>query len=254
MIRGLACLAALAAVLCATPAAAQTFRLEYQATAYGLFSFGRASIEANVAAGDYTANASLRTAGLAALVAKARANAVSRGAFSEASGMAPARYDLDHEHYGHRTSFVDWTQPGVALGAAPIFRDRGNPPASEEQRREGRDPLATLLTMGAQVERTRRCDGVFRVFDGLYVYDLALRHIGEGRYRRGALDWPVIRCELSQRRIAGYASPEALRKKDGGGELWFAIRPNAPFAIPVRVSSRLPLGVAAVSLSAFEED
>jgi hypothetical protein len=253
MFRRTILLAALLLASLAAPASAQTFRMEYEAVAYGILPFGRASIDATVESGRYQASAFLRTTGLAALVARARAQATSRGRYGADVGMAPARYDLDHEHMGHRNSWVDWSGKTVALDSTPIFRDRGDPPANEAQKRAGRDPLSSLLTMGAHVARTQRCDGVFRVFDGLYVYDISLRQIGEGRFERADIDWPVVRCGLLQRRVAGYGSPGDLAKTMQA-ELWFAIRPDAPFAIPVRVSQRLPLGVATVRLARFSED
>jgi MoxR-like ATPase len=87
--------------------------------------------------------------------------------------------------------------------------------------------------------------------DGLYVYDMTMRSKGKGRYRRRGIDWPVVKCALRQQRVAGYRFRKDLEKKLPEAEIWFASPPGAPFAVLTRFSSRLPLGVATISLTSY---
>jgi len=230
------------------PASAQRVRLEYRGVAYGVFEFGHARIDARVSPEAYDGAASINAVGLAALFGETRLSARVRGLHAT-EGLAPSFYELDHLYRGlQRNSSIDWTLPQVAVAATPNFPYPGDPAPSEVQRRDGRDPLSTILWMGVRFHRTRTCDGAFRIFDGRYVYDVTLTPGQEGRYRRGALDWPVTRCGLRQRRVAGYRRPEDLERRTPPGEIWFAVRPDLPFAVPARVSSALPLGVASINL------
>lgn len=239
-------------VWCAAASAhATTLRMEYEGVAYGIFQFGRARIEVSVAPDRYDAAAAINTAGLAAIFASTRLGATSRGGFG-AIGMAPSRYELDHRYRGvHRLSSVDWSGESVRVTAEPGFPFSPNPAPTEEQRRRGRDPLATILSMGAQVAREGRCGGVHRVFDGLYVYDLTLRDLGAGVYRLDEHEWPVLRCGLQQRRVAGYRRPQDLEKTLPEGEIWFAAPERGNVAMPVRFVSRLPLGEAVIRLTSI---
>ncbi len=249
------CIGALLALAWCLPAQVQarTLQMEYDGAAYGVIQLGRARIEATVSGATYAARGDLETAGLAALFSDARAIGASTG--DQAPFPLRARtYSLDHAYRGEkRTWLVDWSQAPVAVATAP-----GNPfqtevPPTEAQRREGRDPLSTILAMGAHITQTGRCDGVFRVFDGLYVYDMTMRSAGNGRYRRRGIDLPVVKCALRQQRVAGYRFRADLEKKLPEAEIWFGTPPGAPFAVLARFSSRLPLGVATISLTSYGE-
>jgi hypothetical protein len=231
------------------PAQAQSVRVEYEGVAYGVLPFGQASVEYRAADGAYEARAQIKTSGFAALFARALIDARSSGTLD--GELRPALYRLDHHYLGvHRQVSVDWRADGVGAKAEPAYSYPGDPEPTQAQRREGRDPAATLLAMGAQIARTKSCDGRFRVFDGRYIYDLMLRAAGEGAYALGERRIPVVKCRLQQRRVAGYRRPEDLQKMLPEAEIWFAAD-MAPIALPVRVSSRLPLGVAVIKATAI---
>ncbi len=254
MIRSLAAILALAWCACVAPASAQSVRLEYSGVAYGLVEFGRARIDARFGEEAYDGSASINAVGLAVLFGQTRLSARVRGVRAP-EGFSPTFYELDHLYRGlQRNSSIDWLASQVTVRATPNFPYPGDPAPSEAQRREGRDPLSTLLSMGVYFHQTRACDRTFRIFDGRYVYDVTLTQGEAGRYRRGAFDWPVTRCGLRQQRVAGYRHPEDLERRTPPGEIWFAVRPDVPFAVPVRVSSALPLGVASINLTAFTVD
>ncbi|MDX2233400.1 MAG: hypothetical protein NW200_02765 [Hyphomonadaceae bacterium] len=248
-LRALAALAVGAFCILPAPASAQTWVMRYEGVAYGVLEFGRARVEATVADGRYTARGELDTSALAALFAKAQARATAHGALTRADAR-PSTYDLLHVYRGvRRTWRVDWSTPKVEVKTSPDFPFTSEVPPTEAQRREGRDPLSTIIAMGRAVTDTGRCGGVFRVHDGLYVYDMTLRDIGAGRYRENDIDWPVVRCAIRQKRVAGYLRRADLDKELPEGEIWFATPPGAPFAVLARFSSRLPLGAATISLT-----
>ena len=247
----LAMIALVGVLLAPWSARAQSMVMEYDGTAYSVIKVGHARIEANMADGRYDAQGSLTTAGFAILFSDARALGKAHGSLID-HDVRPDRYELNHTYQGVRRDWlVSWLSPSVSVSTSPAFPFSDLAPPTEAQRREGRDPLSTILSMGASVAATDRCEGVFRVFDGLYIYDMILRDKGPGRYQHHDIDWPVRRCAIRQKRIAGYESRSDLAKELPESEIWFARRPGSPVAVLTRFSSHLPLGEATIALSSF---
>jgi hypothetical protein len=244
-------LAALA--LIATPAHAQSFSADYEGSAYGVVALGKARLTVTTGDGRYDATGSMRTVGLAVLFGKAIIAATSAGGLADGA-TRPTLYTLDHDYLDMRRLLrLDWSTPEVSVAWDPPRPYTGEIPTSEAQRRAGRDPLGTLLTMGAHVAATGQCAGVFRVFDGVYVYDFIMRAgKGAGRYRHGDIDLPVLRCTLQQKRIAGYTLRSDLAKELPVADIWFAILPGEPVALLTRFSTSLPLGAATISLTRLQ--
>ena len=254
----LRCAAALAFFL-AAPAFAQTpagesFTAEYDGAAYGVIALGKAQVSATASDNRYDATGKLHTVGLAVLFGKAAADAAATGRLAD--GVAsPSVYTLLHDYHGGiRHLRVEWGGPRVAITSDPPRDYHGDIPTTDAQQREGRDPLSTMITLGAHVAATGRCAGSFRVFDGFYVYDLTMSDAGPpGRYRRGDIDLPVVRCTMRQKRVAGYARRADLDKALPPASIWFAILPDMPIAVLTRFSTGLPLGEATISLTHLEQ-
>lgn len=240
-------------LLAAAPAHAQTFTADYEGSAYGVVALGKARLTATAGDGRYEATGAMRTVGLAALFGKAIIAATSAGGIA-AGATRPTLYTLDHDYLDVRRLLrLDWSTPEVSIAWTPPRPYSGEIPTSEAQRREGRDPLSTLVTMGAHVAATGQCAGVFRVYDGVYVYDFTMRAgKGAGRYRHGDIDLPVLRCTLQQKRVAGYARRSDLAKELPVADIWFAVLPGEPVALMTRFSSGLPLGAATISLTRLQ--
>lgn len=240
------------ALACIGEANAQTIVAEYEGNAYGVVALGRARLETKITDGRYDAVGTMQTVGLAALFGRALITARADGRIG-AGHVIAGHYALDHNYRNARRIWdIDWTVAPVRVVSDPDIPYTGDIPPTEEQRRAGRDPVATLVAMSAHVAHTGRCDATFRVFDGLYVYDLTMRDKGAGRLRRGAIDLPVLRCRLTQKRIAGYTARSDLAKALPEAEISFAIDPALPIAIFTRFTSHLPLGAATISLARLE--
>jgi hypothetical protein len=239
------------ALLFSASAHAETMTVRYEGVAYGVLTFGRARLEASRESGRYEAAGQLETAGLAALFTTASARAKAHGIVGDGR-VKPLGYELHHVHRGAvRDWLIDWTGDPVRVRSVPDIPYQGEAPVSEAQRRAGADPISTLVSMGAQVAHSGSCAGTFRIFDGLYVYDMMLREKTPGRYRRGSIDLPVVRCAIRQKRVAGYTYRADLEKELPEAEIWFAQPPGAPFGVMVRFASRLPLGLAVISMTDF---
>lgn len=247
--------AALALAAAPTVAHAQRFTAEYDGAAYGVIALGKAEISAAASDDRYDATGKLHTVGLAVLFGKAAADATATGRLA-GGAAAPSVYTLLHDYHGGiRHLRVEWGGPKVAIASDPPRNYVGEIPTTDAQQREGRDPLSTLVTLGAHVAATGRCAGAFRVFDGFYVYDLTMSDAGPpGRYRRGDIDLPVVRCTMRQQRVAGYARRADLAKELPPASIWFAILPGMPVAVLTRFSTGLPLGEATISLTHLEVD
>jgi hypothetical protein len=233
----------------APTAAAQTFQLEYGGRAYGVVPLGRAEIEVSVDSDSYEITAGLASSGLVDLFERTRLTASAFGVM-QAGTPAWETYALDHHYSGkHRRVFLNRTAEGVEAVISPTYRVWGDPPATAAQQAASRDPLSSLMALGAHVGANRRCDGVFPTFDGRFHYRLSLSGGRVARFREGGYDGPALRCTLRFEPVAGYERDEG---GDGGtparGEIWFALLDDSAFAPPLRVTAPLPLGGASISL------
>jgi hypothetical protein len=253
MIRAMA--AAVAALISAfgAQAEADSYFLEYEGRAYGVFGLGRVAVTINLGAERYQANVRLRSAGLLALFERTTLNATSVGAVS--AGLPQSiSYVLDHAYSAKRRQIrMSWRTDGVNAVIEPTYRLWGDPPASAQQQATSRDPLSSFIALGASVGQSRRCAGAFPTFDGRFHYRLELSGGRVRRFDDGGFEGQVLRCDFAYVPVAGF------ERDDGGGEgriprgeMWFALIDDDPsFAPPVRVSSPLPLGEVAIVLRQF---
>jgi Protein of unknown function (DUF3108) len=237
------------AVVFGASARADSYYLEYEGRAYGLFGLGRVALTIDLGPERYTASVALRSAGLLSLFERTTLNATSVGVIS--SGVPRSiSYVLDHAYSAKRRQIrMSWRSDGVEAVIEPSYRLWGDPPASAQQQLASRDPLASFLAMGAAVGQSRRCAGAFPTFDGRFHYRLELSGGRVTRFDEGGFEGQVLRCGLTYVPIAGFEAD------DGGGEgriprgeMWFALLEGDGFAPPVRVSSPLPLGEVAIVL------
>jgi hypothetical protein len=256
-------LLALSLVALASPAHAERLHLLYEGRAWGVAPLGEAVLDFSLRADGYRVGARLDSGGMLKLFDNSKLTAAAEGGLSE-TGPIWARYDLDHA-YAKKRRVTAMRSDGqiVNVEVDPTYRNLGEPPASEEQKRAARDPLSSILAMGMNVARTRTCEGAYATFDGRHLYNLTFAGGKTGRYDTDGYDGPVLKCNVRYEPVAGFEKKQAKdsRKKTPKAEIWFALTGDPGFAPPVKIELPLGLGSASIQLKqmrravvAFEDE
>jgi hypothetical protein len=240
-------------LIAAAPAAAETFRLRYEAVILGVIALGEAGYEVTASPNRYAARASLRTSGAARLFDQTNISAAVSGSLSGAA-IQWERYDLSHA-YAHKFRRTSLRREAGAVVAevTPPFRDMGAPPASVSQQAASFDPLTGLFALGRQVGAARACRGSVLVFDGRGHYRLTVvARGGQSRFRGGGYDGPGLTCTLRYAPIAGFNMSAAQRARIPEGEILFGLTGQSGFAPILRLTAPTPIGPAQLNLRSYE--
>jgi hypothetical protein len=243
-------LALIAAFAVATPAAADRFALKYDAAGLGLIPLGTVRINADVSEETYDISTTLVSGGLLNLFERTNIEAAATGRI-ENGVVRWESYDLDH-HYSrkHRQIMMRADPAGVVTAEiTPNYRLWGDPPTSDEQKQNSRDPLSSLMAMAVDVGITQRCSGSYPTFDGRFHYLLELSGGEVERYNSGGYDGPALRCTMAYIAVAGFESRDRGRRRVPRGTVWFALAPESRFAPPVRITTPLAAGGATIRLT-----
>ena len=133
-------------------------------------------------------------------------------------------------------------------------RDYELTPVPEESIANTIDPFTPLFEIGRKLDETKRCEGSYRIFDGVRRYDLVIK---DGGLLTLQADEPenfsgqAYRCDLTVARIGGFSTKKA----------WFRIGESEITRtlylgnirghwLPVRFEISAPLGVAVARLMA----
>lgn len=247
--KSLLVLAALGCALFAPQAAAQTYRMQYEAQVLGVVTLGEASYEVSYGQGRYSARASVGTAGLARLFDQTRISSAAAGALG-AAGPSWASYNLSHA-YAAKFRRIDMRRDarGVRTEAAPPFGNLGQVPATPAQQLSSHDPVTAIFALGRQVAASRACNGRAFVFDGRQHYRLALGGGSLGAFNGGGYQGPGLRCSLRYEPIAGFTDIDEARRAPLA-EAWFGL--GGDFAPLLQLTIPTPLGAARLDLRAYE--
>lgn len=238
--------------MAATPAAAERYALTFEGYAAGFVPLGGISVDAAISEDAYSVDATLRSGGLLNLFERTNLRAEAAGLLRDGV-VFWRRYDLDH-HYSrkHRSIAMRLTQNGaVTAEIEPNYRLWGEPPASDAQQRNARDPLSTMMAMAVDVSQSQRCSGAYPTFDGRFYYLLELGGGEIDDFDRAGYQGDVLKCSLSYIAVAGFEAEDAGRRRIPRGEVWFALVPDSRFAPPVRISTPLSAGGAVIRLTSF---
>lgn len=242
-------------LLCAfvAPAWADRFALRYDGVGLGFVPLGTVVLDADVSSDRYAVTATLQSRGLLNLFERTQLRAEASGLIQ--NGAVQWRsYDLDHRYSRKRRQIAMRVSEEGALSAniVPTYRIWGDPPASEQQRRQSRDPLSTLIAMAVDVGATRRCSGAYPTFDGRFYYLLELGGGEIERFNDAGFRGEVLRCSLAYIAVAGFERRDAGRRRIPQGRIWFALMPDTRFAPPVRISTPISAGGAVIRLASFQ--
>jgi hypothetical protein len=249
---------ALAAIVgLAAPAHAAKFDIEYDASILNVVTLGKVTLKGAVEASSFTADAGVKTSGLAALFDQTDIAATSGGAVG-AGGLEWSRFSLLHRYSKigkpQKSRQVSLTRAGakVTESVTPKYGSMGDPVATAAQKASAKDPVSAFVSMGLDVGKSKACGGRYQYFDGKQVAALVLSPRSTGAYKGGGYDGKAIVCNMKYEPIAGFkAMTAAERAKIPSGEIWFA-EPNASgFAAPVRIEIPTPVGPARLDIKRF---
>jgi len=215
---------------------------EYRASVWAL-PVGRVALRAELGADAYTARAVSEASGLAALFSDVRIESEVAGRI-EAGAARPGRYAHD-EYTGDKHRRIDMSfDDRVALSvAAPEFSNRGEPPASEQDRIGAIDPMTAVLMLAESMTGDEPCSGVLPVFDGRLRYDLALQARGRETVRTRAWRGEALVCDAFYRPISGYTDDQRPEPRELRYPLtfWLAALEDGR-TLPVRIQTRAGFG------------
>jgi hypothetical protein len=242
---------ALALALIATPAAADTFSLQYEGAALAIIPIGSISVDATIEDNSYDIHTHMVSGGLLSLFEHMNLAASASGSI-EGDRVIWRRYDLDHQYARkHRVVAMNVAADGaVVTQINPTYRVWGAPAASDEQRRGARDPLSTMVAMAIDVGEHRQCTGAYPTFDGRFYYLLQLSGGRIGHFDSAGYDGDVLKCAMAYVAVAGFENTDSWgHRRIPQGEIWFALAPHSRFAPPVRVTTPLSAGATVVRLT-----
>lgn len=250
-----ACLALslmLAGLALAAPARAAQFDFRYEASILNVVVLGEGRLQGRATPGPYTASATVRTAGFAAIFDDTRITASAAGRVAANGAFGWSRYDLSHAYANkYRRISMRRGAAGVEATIEPGFGHMGEPPASAAQRNASFDPVTALVAMSAAVAQSNACSGRFAVFDGRGHYTLTLSPKTRGTYRGGGYSGAALVCALRYAPVAGFKMTAAERARIPVGEMWFGT-PREGMAPPLRIEVPTPVGPLRVELKALE--
>ena len=225
--------ALIAWIALAAPAAADRFSLTYDGVGLGFVPIGGVTMDADVEGDRYAVSATLESRGLLNLFERTRLRAESSGLIHNGA-VRWLRYDLDH-HYSRKRRTVAMragADGSVSAEIVPNYRLWGEPPATDEQRRQSRDPLSTLIAMAIDVGETRRCAGAYPTFDGRFYYLLELAGGGVDDVDDAGYEGDVLRCSLAYIAVAGFEQRDSGRRRIPHGQA--TCRSTSPHSSVVR--------------------
>lgn len=242
---------ALAVFFVASPARAETYRLNYEAAVLGVVVLGTASYEVAATPTRYAVRANLRTSGLARLFDQTEITATSTGSVS-GGAINWTRYDISHAYAAKfRRIQLNRAADGVSAQITPSYGDMGQPPANAAQQAGSYDPLTGVFALGRQIGVNRACRGAVLVFDGRQHYRLAVSPRGQGNFNGGGYNGPALNCQFRYEPIAGF-SDNFDRSRVPAADAWFALPAQPGFAAPLRLTVPTPLGSAQLDLRGYE--
>ncbi|HVK79640.1 MAG TPA: DUF3108 domain-containing protein [Verrucomicrobiae bacterium] len=241
----------IAALVVATSAHAETYRLNYEAAVLGVVVLGEASYEVTATPTRYAVRANLRTSGAARLFDQTEITATSTGAIAGAA-INWTSYDISHAYSGkfRRTQLARGAS-GVTSTIAPAYRDLGSPAASQAQRNGSYDPLTGVFALGRQIGVARACRGSVLIFDGRQHYRLAVSPRGETNFNGGGYNGPALHCNFRYEPIAGFGA-SFDRSRVPAAEAWFALPEQPGFAAPLRINVPTPIGAAQLDIRGYQ--
>ena len=132
-------------------------------------------------------------------------------------------------------------------------RDYELTPVPEESITNTVDPFTPVFDIGLRLGQTQRCEGSYRIFDGIRLYDISIRDGGLVDLAPEVstnFSGPARRCDISVTRIGGFATKTGLFRF-GESEITRTLYLGQirEYWLPVRFEISAPLGTAVARLT-----
>ena len=132
-------------------------------------------------------------------------------------------------------------------------RDYELTPVPEASIAETVDPFTPVFEIGRRLDETRRCEGSYRVFDGVRRYDLQIQDGGSTTLTSddpANFQGPARRCDITLARIGGFSTKKGLFKF-GESEITRTLYLGQIRGhwLPVRFEVSAPIGSAVARLA-----
>jgi len=221
-----------------------------------IFRVGRVTLNAELGVSDYSAQAHVEAAGLAAFFTDFDIDSDVEGRF-DTNGPAPDSYG-HIERTGDKMRVVDVRfEGGMARSTAtPEFSSWGDPPASELDRTGVVDPMTATLLLSEMVAASGGppCEGYIPVFDGKQRYNLLLASRGTEMIRTRGWRGEALVCDAYYQPISGYDTEDWPEPGETSHPLrmWIAPIADGTAFLPVRLHTRAGFGGVTVELRQLE--
>ncbi len=189
----------------------------------------------------YRLDLEFETAGTFALLNKTRLLSRADGRFAGGAALPLRFYSAGTMRGERRQTLIDYEsgQPALKELSPPNEAEREEVP--EELRRNTIDSLSAMAQLIEQVNRSGRCEGSARTFDGRRLGQMRAWTLGEENLAatdRSSFAGPALHCAFEGRQVAGFRNDESRerqqRPQQGGA--WFAVASPGGPKIPVRIS------------------
>jgi hypothetical protein len=246
--------AAFAALLAAAPVRAETQNnVEFVWTVHlGGVSLGTIGFKSQMQGKTYSAVTRLKTSGVLNSFYAATIEAASTG-FVSGGKVAPASYQSNYT--GEKSTQkvqLTYAASGITLAAEPAY-DVKRFPVPDDQKKDTLDPISGMVqaVSGVTVSDALPCGDTVKIFDGKRRFNIELTFVEETELNSssGGYSGKAVLCNATYRQVAGFKQ-ELTKKEPPPLQIWLAKFPAkaggpvSTFAVPVKIQSETPFGVA----------
>jgi hypothetical protein len=212
-------------------------------------------VDAQTSRDAFTADATLTSAGVLALLKHIHQHASSSGVIV-AGELRPGVFETQNlAGKTRRRVRAAWTGQDVTMAASPPYPSLGEPPASLEQKLAATDPLTALVSMTVKGSRERTCSRSYLFFDGKQLYALDFGPQQDASPTLKEMHLGLVghfRCDVRFREVAGFSKKPPNRRDQGLQRpinVDFAeVGAGGPWVISA-LHAQTPLGWASIELS-----
>jgi hypothetical protein len=250
---------ALAMVLPAAPALAETTLTASYAITIGGLTIGRAEVKARFTDKAYVTAINGSTWGMSRFVSDARALLAGSGRIN-GSTITPGSYNLDTSESGFETQVRMSMRGGsvVSVEAAPgLVEAADRVPLTARHKNNVFDPVAAFLVAldrPGPADGERVCNRTVRVFDGWQRFDVRLSY-RETKPVSGAFDGEAIVCAARYVPVAGHRpSRESVEYMANNKrlEVWMVPVEDTRVLVPYRIVIGTEIGDLVIAARQFE--